>query len=207
MMKRIYVLKVLMICLLAGINVHAQEQEEGDNQLSLTEGSVNEQFEYVYQKSNNYQDYKVVKKVWLTTLKKHVLDSLNTFKSELSSVKTSNSQQKAEIDKLNGNVTSLNEQLTTLQEEKDSISFFGALISKQGYKSLMWGIIFALIGVLSFFVYKFKNANSITVESKKNLKDIEQEYEEYRRKSLEREQKVRRQLQDEINKQKLAKAK
>ena len=33
-------------------------------------------------------------------------------------------------------------------------------------------------------------------------KEVEEEYDEHRKKALEREQKVRRQLQDEINKQK-----
>ncbi|ETN96182.1 hypothetical protein SAMN04487906_3142 [Zhouia amylolytica] len=203
-MKRIQILRVLALLLFTTVIANAQED---DSKLSLTEGNVNDQFEFVYQKSNNYQNYKVVKKVWLTTLKKNVIDSLNTFKNELGNVKKSNATQKGEIDKLNNNVASLNSQLTQLKEEKDSISFFGVLISKQNYKTLMWGLVFVLLAVLFLFIYKFKNANKVTVESRDNLRDIEEEYEEYRRKSLEREQKVRRQLQDEINKQKLAKAK
>lgn len=203
-MKRIQILRVLALLLFTTVIANAQED---DSKLSLTEGNVNDQFEFVYQKSNNYQNYKVVKKVWLTTLKKNVIDSLNTFKNELGNVKKSNTTQKGEIDKLNNNVASLNSQLTQLKEEKDSISFFGVLISKQNYKTLMWGLVFVLLAVLFLFIYKFKNANKVTVESRDNLRDIEEEYEEYRRKSLEREQKVRRQLQDEINKQKLAKAK
>ncbi|WP_407267387.1 hypothetical protein R8G64_12630 [Tenacibaculum maritimum] len=41
----------------------------------------------------------------------------------------------------------------------------------------------------------------MTKEAKNNLAEIEQEFEEHRKKSLEKEQKIRRQLQDEINKQ------
>ncbi|UNY98426.1 tRNA (guanine-N1)-methyltransferase [Zhouia spongiae] len=204
-MKRIQKMRVLALFLFTIAAVHAQESE--NNTLSLTEGNVNDQFEYVYQKSNNYQNYKVVKKVWLTTLKKNVIDSLNTFKNELAAVKKLNTTQKGEINKLNDDAASLNTQLTQLKEEKDSISFFGLLISKQNYKSLMWGLVFILLAVLFLFIYKFRNANKVTVESRNNLKDIEEEYEEYRRNALEREQKARRQLQDEINKQKLAKAK
>jgi hypothetical protein len=75
-------------------------------------------------------------------------------------------------------------------------------MSKGGYNALMWTIIAGLFALLLFFIYKFKNSNTITKQAKKALLETEEEYEEYRRNSLEREQKVRRQLQDEINKQK-----
>jgi hypothetical protein len=42
----------------------------------------------------------------------------------------------------------------------------------------------------------------VTKEAKRKLEDIETEFEDHRRIALEREQKVRRQLQDEINKNK-----
>ncbi|MDX1316484.1 MAG: tRNA (guanine-N1)-methyltransferase, partial [Xanthomarina gelatinilytica] len=49
---------------------------------------------------------------------------------------------------------------------------------------------------------KYKNSHVITKEAKKALEEIEVEFEEHRKTALEREQKVRRQLQDELNKQK-----
>jgi hypothetical protein len=53
---------------------------------------------------------------------------------------------------------------------------------------------------LFYFIFKFSKSNILTKEAQNNLLDIEQEFEEYRKKSIEREQKLRRQLQDEINK-------
>ncbi len=66
----------------------------------------------------------------------------------------------------------------------------------------MWSIIGGLLALLLLFIYKFKNSNSITREANHNLAEIEEEFDDHRRTALEREQKVRRQLQDEINKQK-----
>jgi len=40
----------------------------------------------------------------------------------------------------------------------------------------------------------------LTQEAKAKLDDLEAEYEDHRRKALEREQRISRQLQDEINK-------
>jgi septal ring factor EnvC (AmiA/AmiB activator) len=82
------------------------------------------------------------------------------------------------------------------------MALFGMQMSKGGYNALMLIIIAGLLALLLLFIFKFKNSNSVTKQAKKTLLETEDEYEEYRRNSLEREQKVRRQLQDEINKQK-----
>jgi len=79
-------------------------------------------------------------------------------------------------------------------------------MSKTGYNILMWTIIAALFALLLFFVYKFKNSNTITKDAKRAREEMEEEFEEHRKTALEREQKVRRQLQDELNKQKSTKS-
>ena len=82
------------------------------------------------------------------------------------------------------------------------MALFGMQMSKANYNVLMWSIIGGLFALLLFFIFKFKNSNSITRNTKKSLSEIEEEFEQHRKIALEREQKVRRQLQDEINKHK-----
>ncbi|WP_255462732.1 tRNA (guanine-N1)-methyltransferase [Galbibacter sp. BG1] len=198
---------ILTATTLIVLTIFSANAQEGDKKLSLTEGSIDNQFEYIFEEANNYQDYKVVKRNWLLLLKKNTLDSVARLERELASSEELTGTQKAKIDSLNKQLASTNEQLTNVTEEKDSISFFGALINKPAYKGIMWGIIALLTLILGLFIYKFKNANVVTQEARKSLAELEEEYEEHRRKALEREQKARRQLQDEINKQKLAKSK
>ena len=90
-------------------------------------------------------------------------------------------------------------------EEKDSMSFLGLPVSKGTYNFVLWTIIGALFLTLGLFIYKFRNSNILTQEAKQNLSELEVEYEDHRRRALEREQKISRQLQDEINKQKKTK--
>ena len=82
------------------------------------------------------------------------------------------------------------------------MALLGMQTSKTNYNVIMWSIIAALTAFLLFFIYKFKNSNSLTKEAKHKLEEVETEFEEHRRTALEREQKVRRQLQDELNKNK-----
>jgi hypothetical protein len=52
--------------------------------------------------------------------------------------------------------------------------------------------------ILAIFIYKFKNNNVITNKAKISLDNLENEFNFFRKKSLERQQKLRRELQDEI---------
>ena len=82
------------------------------------------------------------------------------------------------------------------------MALFGLQMSKTSYNILMWTIIGGLFALLVVFVLRFKSSNSATKEARRKLEETETEYKDYRRIALEREQKVRRQLQDEINKNK-----
>jgi len=193
---------VLLTCF-ATTNIYSQ-QSNNEDKLSLSEGTIDNQFEYVIQRSNNYQDYKVIKKTWLYQLKAHTLDSLKAIHKNLDETKAIVSAQTNEKNGLKEELASTNATLNTTREEKDNILLFGMQMSKSSYSALMWSIIGGLFLLLVIFIYNYNKSNRITRQSKQALADIEEEFEEHRRNALEREQIVRRQLQDEINKHKKA---
>ena len=168
--------------------------------LSLDKGTVGDQFQFIITRSNNYQNYKVVKREWLQTLKSHVLDSLKTFNEELGNERRLVTSQKDEISALNSKLTTANETIGSLEKEKSSVTFLGAQMNKSAYKGLVWTIIAGLLGTLLFFIYRFKNSNTVTVSTKNTLEELRGEFESYKKRALEREQKVRRNLQDVLNK-------
>ncbi|MHA7941462.1 tRNA (guanine-N1)-methyltransferase [Formosa sp. 3Alg 14/1] len=193
----------LFACLLT-LTVVAQTtpESEEESKLSLNEGTLDNQFEYVIQKSNNYQNYKVVKREWLQTLKSHTLDSLKAIRIDLVKTQTNVDAQAREIETLKTDLSKTQNTLDLTNKEKDSMQFLGMQLSKTTYNTFIWSIIGALLVFLLFFIYKFKNSNSTTKEAKRMLAEIEEEFDEHRKTALEREQKVRRQLQDELNKHK-----
>lgn len=198
---------LLIYSLLFTSEILAQEvvEEAEQNKLSLTEGTLENQFEYVIQRSNNYQDYKVVKRDWLTQLKAHVLDSLDAINKDMVKNASTIKNQDEEIRDLKDNLENTKNQLDSTIKEKDSMQLFGLQLSKTGYNVILWSVIAGLLVLLIIFIFKFKSSNSITRETNKKLLEIEDEFEEHRRTAVEREQKVRRQLQDELNKQKSGK--
>lgn len=200
--KHLLIIALVSTTSFAGFSQNNTEEEE----LSLDKGSIDNQFEYVIRRSNNYQEFKVVKKTWLNTLKANTIDSLKAVHKDLADTKARVDMQAKEISDLKSSLESTQTNLDTTRNEKDNISLFGMQMSKASYKSIMWFIIAFLLVLLGLFIYKFKNSNDITRQAKKNLADIEDEFEEHRKTAVEREQKVRRQLQDEINKQKITKS-
>lgn len=207
-MYSIKTLPLVLFSLLIYTNIYAQDtgtETEDEDKLSLTEGTIANQFEYVIQKSYSYQDFKNVKKSWLYELKAHTLDSLGAIQNDLAKTQNSVDSLKQEIATLKSSLNNTQSDLANTVEEKDNMSLFGMPMSKTGYSILMWSIIGVLLATLLFFIYKYRNSNAVTKLSRKNLTEIEEEFEEHRRNALEREQKVRRQLQDELNKQKKGK--
>ena len=183
--------------------------QETEPELSLDSGTIESQFEFLYKKSGNYnaegRRYEVVRKVQLDKLRDNVLDSLSSVRLKISELNGTIARQEGTIADLNGKLDNTTSQLAEVTDEKDSMSFLGAQISKITYNLILWTIIAVLLLFFLLFVYKYRRSNVLTQEAKVKLGDLEAEYEEHRRKAREREQRISRQLQDEINKYKKGK--
>lgn len=184
--------------------VQGQQQEE--SQLSLDGGSIDSQFEYLFKRSGNYnadgKRYEVVRQINLNKIRKNVLDTINEANKKAAELKSTIATNEASISELKSQLENTKNNLSSVTEEKDSISLLGAMVSKSTYNFILWTVIAGLLLLLLLFVYKFRNSNFLTQEAKTKLADLEIEYENHRRRALEREQKISRQLQDEINKYK-----
>lgn len=196
-----YPIFIFLICALCA-NLQAQEKQETQ---SINEGSIGDQFEYAITKSNNWTDpkgqsYEVIKRKMINSLRTNTLDSLNAIQIKLDNTSSTISAHEKEINTLKTDLEKTQDTLSSTQEEKDSMSLLGMQMSKTSYSLLMWSIIAALLAFLLTFIYKFKNSNVLTKAAINARANIENEFKEHKRVALEREQKIKRQLQDEINK-------
>ena len=57
------------------------------------------------------------------------------------------------------------------------MSFLGIAVSKGTYNAILWTVIASLLVLLLFFIYRFRNSNTLTQEAKTNLSELETEYE------------------------------
>lgn len=164
--------------------------------------SIENQFDNLFKKSSNYQQYKVINRQQFLQLKAMVNDSLLALKKETRTVNNLLNTSKTNITRLTSEISNLKSTLENTKQEKNTVSFLGIELSKTIASLLLWLVILGLLGGLIFFVFKFKNSNILTNEAQNNLLFTEQEFEQHRKRAIVREQKIRRELLDEINKHK-----
>ena len=166
----------------------------------LDGGSIKSQFDYIKDVSTNYQDYKVIKRAQLDQLESNITDSISAYQKQIAAINTQLNEQKASIEGLKAEITRTNEALEEAISQKDSFSFFGTYLHKNLYNNLMWGLIIALALILIISYFRFKRSHVITADTKKRLDEVQEEYEQHRKNTLERERKLNRQLVDALNK-------
>jgi len=170
------------------------------NKIDLHQGNIQEKFDLLYKKSNNYRQYKIVEHSLLTDLKKQVLDSIQKEKKQYQKAVQQIKSLENKINQLEADMATRQEQIDTLTAEKQSINFFGINFSKEKFKLFFWLLFFIMLSALLYFIYAHRSSMISTREAKKNLGKIEQEYFEFKTNALEREQLLKRQLLDEQKK-------
>lgn len=166
----------------------------------LEGGSIKSQFEYINTVSTNYQEYKVIRKTQLDQLESNIIDSIGAYQKQIADVNVQLNDQKSSIEGLNAEIIKTNESLEEAISQKDSFSFMGFYLHKNLYNNLVWGLIIALTLILIISYFRFRRSHVVTAVTKKRLDEVQREYEQHRKNTLERERKLNRQLVDALNK-------
>ena len=158
------------------------------------------QFNDLIENSNSYKEFKVIKKRDLGTIQQNIQDSIVSLKKTIASSKSLILKQKNNIDSTTNQIGALKNDLEVTQKKVDNIEILGFPTHKTYYNMIMWSTIIALLflSIIMFFV--FKKGRSNTKIAKEKLTSTETELDSLRKRSLEKEQINRRELQDEINK-------
>lgn len=188
---------VVLLVLVLTNNVEAQDEAIMD---SL---SLNKQFDYVFTKSNTFEQFKVVRMRHLNRLKRNSMDSVKSLQSVIDINVSDINQLKGAQKSLNSQISELELQLQKVTQSKNSMSFLGQEISKSIYNTVLWGLVIGLAALAGIAMTLFKRSNSITKETKERLTEVEEDFEKHRKTALKREQKLARELMDVKMKNKL----
>lgn len=188
-------LQIVLFLLFAYTAINAQEA-------SFNPKNIGSQFDYILNKSENYRDLKIVKTKLIENLKESVTSSYALIERQLLNSKTVVNTQKAEIGKLQSQLNQTNASLSKYTNTGPTVTFLGIVFNETVFGSLFSILFFGSLITAAIFAIRFNKSNEITINAQSVLVDLEEEYQEYKRRSIEREQKISRQLQDVINKQK-----
>ncbi|WP_276496309.1 hypothetical protein [Pontibacter litorisediminis] len=171
---------------------------------------LEKQFESLKNSSNTWQGYKVVKITSLESFWKTVQETVATKDKKLENFEA---EADAKLQEARKDVAAQEQQLQAMQEEvkkKEAeiqqsihdithISVLGVDLPKQFYVLLNSGIIIALLIALGVMVVQHKSSKSIASEKRKAFDEMELELNEYKKSARERELKIKRELQTELN--------
>lgn len=188
---RVLIYSIFLLCLIP--TAHGQMLQQ-----KLKTSSLDSQFVYLnlYSKSQS-ADFKIIRRANLETIRQNVRDSLSTYRKKIADLSNNASSSAGNIKGLQDSVQSLSSQLEQEQQKTDSISFLGINFAKGSYHTLVWVIIIVLAAAFAGTLFAFRKAKVDTVDSKNTVDELQEELQTLRKKSMEREQHLKRQLLDE----------
>lgn len=163
--------------------------------------SLNEQYRQLLSRSITSPDgYKMVNPYRLQTLWKNVSDTLRKATIERNSLTEQLKEQTKNSTYLKTEISRRDEALATQHLKVNQVSFLGIAFHKTTYHIVIWGIILCLIIALATFIIRYKRNNYIAKHHSVLYREVSEEYQIFKTKAHEREQKLARELQDERNK-------
>jgi hypothetical protein len=154
----------------------------------LDKGTLTEQIKYIEERTLIYENYRAIREDMFQKIKNNAVDSLNKAKSSIMGLVGLTGDLNYRIDSLKSSLNATKEELKEISRTKNSISVIGIQLDKIKYNSIMWTLVVSLVALLVIGYLTFKRNLSITFNTKKELKELREEFEEYRKKSrLERE--------------------
>jgi len=189
--------KLLLLCapliFVTLVNAQSREALEGDYNLR-------ERFEVMKDKAESYNDYKVIKNDVLNGVWKIGMDSIAKAKSDLRTANATiaklNNDIKASVDKVKAAETSMEESAY----ERTHMTVFGMHVAKGVFVTTSLLIIAALVIALVVVFSTFNVLRRSNREKELTIHGIMSEFDAFRKKALEKEVKISRELQSERNK-------
>jgi len=188
---------ILLICVLAVVGVSAQTASDA---LEKNNQTLRERYLVMKNKSQNYQEYKVIKE--------HILDGMwGIIQDSLNHKQTAIRQAKAEISNLNKELDENKAALKAKEESMQDVLYASTHISvlgidfDKGFFAGMIGVILLLLGlVIAVIYYTMKMMRKNLTEKVELMNSISTEYEDYKRRAMDKQTKLSRELQNERNK-------
>ena len=190
-------LSLAIIFTLISLISYAQQQPTLQQKLR-SELSLQAQFQTLLNQSRSQDaDFKVIRKSNVEIIQRNVSDSVSQYRKEIAELKNSSSTSTQQIQALKDSVEVLSADLTDERSKTNSISFLGMDFAKSAYHTMVWSIIIVL--GLAFFVtlISFRKAKVDAVDHQKTAEEAQTDFLAFKKKAMETEQKLKRQLLDE----------
>lgn len=156
----------------------------------LSKSPLKDQLNYVEEHTRIYENFRAIREDIFQKLSKNINDTITYWHNQIGTLKTGRSNLNNRIDSLNSSLNTTKTNLDDITRSKNSINFLGMEIAKGTYNTIMWSIIIALLLLLLIGFLVFKRNQTVIVNRNKDLQDLKEEFESYRKTSREAREKM-----------------
>jgi hypothetical protein len=150
--------------------------------------------------SETFQDYKVIKEGILDGVWRVTLDSIKNQKAKFANANEVISQLENEVATQKVAVAQIKASMETVVYDSTHISFFGIHFTKSLFISLVLLIVIGLLVAIAAVTGKLKLMYTSMKEKMETVNLLSHEFEDYKKRALEKQVKLSRELQTERNK-------
>ncbi|HDZ40107.1 MAG TPA: hypothetical protein ENH59_00270 [Bacteroidetes bacterium] len=166
----------------------------------LLTNTIEGQINYIEEHTRIYENYRAIREDMFQKVNSNIMDSLAAYRNEIADLNIHISSLNKANDSLKNSLEDTTSDLQEVTRTKHNISLFGLEINKIVYNLIMLTIIAALIILLVMGFALFKRNRFITNKTKEDLKDLNDEFEEYRQSSRRAREKMTMEHFKEIQK-------
>ncbi len=166
-----------------------------------TDPSLNGQYQFMLSRTRTSPDgYKMVARYRLDQLWKSVSDTLRKERAERKSLQQKLTEQEKTVSYLKTEISGKDASLSENTNKLNEIRFLGIPFDKGTYNIIVWSVI-GILAITLIFVIARSGKNISEAKHRTQLyNEVAEEYQAFKAKSVEKERKLARELQDERNK-------
>ena len=156
----------------------------------LDTATIENQLSSIHRRTRVYDNFRAVRDDIFLKMQRNTLDSLNETKLEIARLNSNLADRNFQIETLNSDLTRTKNERDEAIRNKDSMSFIGIQMNKTLYNSILWFVILGLLVVSAVLFLLFKRAHVVTTQVKGELETMQTDFEEHKKSSREKYEKL-----------------
>lgn len=193
-------MRYTFVIFLMMVSIGAFAQPQAEAALEKDAKTLNERYAIMKEKSETFNEYKVIKEYILDGMWKVAKDSIKKIRTELVEAREEAAQLQLSLTAAEDAVKKKEASMAEVEHAATHITVLGMDFTKTFFIGLVGFILLGMILVVGLVTGRLKMIYQSLKEKMDAENLISKEYENYKRKALEKQMKLSRELQNERNK-------
>ena len=184
-------------CLLVAFELTAQPGAEA---LAKDNKTLHERYIVLKEKSQTFKDYKVIKETVFDGMWGVISDSLKASKKNMNQARMNIASLDSSLAKIKVQLQEKQDSMKEVEHASTHIAIMGIDFKKSVFGTMIGIIILGLLAFIGVLIARLKVLHKSYREKADTVEEISHEYEDFKRKAMDKQTKLSRELQDERNK-------